>query len=236
MKKVIVLTLALILVSVAVLCAHDAWVAKEGDALVVKYGHGTKIEPYKPSYVKGAKAYNASGKEMAVNIKPQKTRAILVPSKPPALVTVIYNSGAWVKTPEGWKNISKPEAKKQGKVVLDSDTSVKYSKALWQWHNRFSKPLGGKMELVPLKNPLSLKVGEKLPFQLLYNGKPLASAAVKAEGYGKGEVKTDAKGRAEIVIKKKGPNLVGATNRTPTPKDPNADVLVESANLSFEVK
>jgi nickel transport protein len=235
LKKAIVLALALTLVSAAALFAHDAWVAKEGDVLVVKYGHENKIDPYKPEYVTAAKAYDASGKEMAVTIKPQKTRALLAPSRPPALVTATFNSGSWVKTPEGWKNISKVEAKKEGKVVLESDTSVKYSKDLWQWSDRFSKPLGGKMELVPLKNPLSLKVGDKLPVQLLYQGKPLAGAVVRAEGHGKDEIKTDANGRAEIVIKKKGFNILGVTHRTPTPHNPNADVLVEVANFSFEV-
>lgn len=92
------------------------------------------------------------------------------------------------------------------------------------------------MELVPLKNPLALKVGDTLPFQVFYNGKPLAGAAVRAEGVEKDALKTDPNGRAEIVIKKKGFQIVVANQKTPTPKDPDADVLSETANLTFEVK
>jgi len=235
MKKMIVLALALTLVSAAALYAHDAWVAKEGDVLVVKYGHADKIDPYKPAYVTEAKAYDASGKEIGVTIKPQETRAILVTAQDPALVSIIFNSGAWVKTPEGWKNISKPEAEKEGKTVLQSDKSIKYSKDLWKWNDRFGKSLGGKMELVPLKNPLALKVGDNLPLQVLYNGKPLAGIAVRAEGVKDG-AKTDPNGRVEVAITKSGLNVLAATNKTPTPNDPDADTLVEVTNFSFEAQ
>ncbi len=232
MKKSILLLLALTLFFASDLYAHDKWVSKDADGLVVKYGHEGKIDPYNPKYVKGAKAYDASGKEIPVTIKPQKTRVILVPVQDPALVAIIYDSGAWVKTPSGWKNVSKREAKD----VIQSDKGDTHSKNLWQWNDRFSKPLGGKMELVPLKNPLLLKVGDTLLFQVLYDGKPLAGATVGAEGVGKDEMKTDPNGRAEVVIKKSGLNVVKATRKTLTPNDPDADVLLETANITFEVK
>ncbi|MEW6658924.1 MAG: DUF4198 domain-containing protein [Thermodesulfobacteriota bacterium] len=232
MKKTILLALALTLFSASALYAHDTWVAREGGDLVVKYGHGDKIDPYKPAYVKEAKAYDASGREMAVTIKPQDTRAVLAPAQAPALVTIVYNSGAWVKTPEGYKNVSKREAKD----VLQSMKGETHNKNIWQWSDRFSKPLGGKMELVPLKNPLSLKVGDTLPFQVIYNGKPLAGATVAAEGVEKDTLKTDLNGKAQIVIKKSGFNVVKANRKTPTPNDPDADTLSETANIAFEVK
>lgn len=235
MKKGIVLALVLTLFAAAVLHAHDAWVAKEGDVLAVMWGHG-KSGPYKPEYVKIAKAYDASGKEIAVTIKPQETRAVLKPASAAALVTVAFHSGPVVVTPEGYKKITKSEAQKAGLVIKKSFKGESYTKNLWQWNDRFSKPLGGKMELLPLKNPLALKVGDKLPLQLFYNGKPLAGATVVAEGVEKDKLKTDPNGRAEIVIKKSGLNLVTAGLQTPTPNDPDADVLSERANIAFEVK
>jgi nickel transport protein len=232
MKKGIVLALVLTLFFASALYAHDAWVAKDGDLLVVKYGHGDKIDPYKPTYVKGAEAYNASGTQIPMAVTAQETRAVLAPTQAPALILLVFDSGAWVKTPEGDKNVSKREAKN----VISSLKSQKYSKGIWQWNDGFSKPLGGKMELVPLKNPLALKAGDKLPFLVLYEGKPLAGAPVAAEGVGKDALKTDANGRAEVAIKKSGFNLVSATHKTDTPNDPDADVLYESANIAFEVK
>ncbi len=232
MKRIILLALAITLFSASVLFAHDAWVAKDGDVLVVTYGHGAKLEAYKPAYVKAAKAYDASGKEVAVTIKPQDTKAILAPAQAPAMIMVFFDSGAWVKTPKGHTNVSKREAKN----VISSLKSQKYSKHVWQWNDRFSKPMGGKMELVPLKNPLALKAGDKLPFQVLYEGKPLAGVTVAAAGVVKDTLKTDANGRAEVAIQKKGFNLVSATRKTATPNDPDADTLYEAANITFEVK
>lgn len=137
-----------------------------------------------------------------------------------------------MKTPEGYKNVSKREAKD----VIESMKGVTFNKNIWGWSENFSKPLGGKMELVPLKNPLDLKSGDTLPFQVLYNGKPLAGATVSAEGVEKDALKTDQEGKAEIVIKKSGLNVVKANLKTPTPNDPDADTLSETANLVFEVK
>jgi nickel transport protein len=232
MQRIMLLTLAIILFSTSALLAHDAWVAKDGDVLVVTYGHGDKLEAYKPAYVKAAKAFNATGTEISTAITAQATRAILAPAQAPAMTMVFFDSGAWVKTPEGHKNVSKREAKD----VISSLKSQKYSKNVWQWNDRFSQPMGGKMELVPLKNPLSLKAGDKLPFQVLYEGKPLAGATVAAAGVEKDRLKTDANGRAVVAIEKKGFNLVSATRKTDIPKDPDADVLYEAANITFEVK
>lgn len=232
MKKFSLLVMVFILLSASALQAHDTWVGKDGADFVVMWGHGGKSDPYKPEYVKSAKAYDSSGQEVAVTIKPQETRAVLVPAQTPALMGVVFNSGAWVKTPEGWKNVGKSQAKD----VLLSFKGQTHSKNLWQWHDRFTQPLGDKMELVPLKNPLALKVGDKLPFQVLYDGKPLAGAMVSAEGVEKDSLKTDADGRAEITIAKSGLNVVKANRKTPTPNDPDADQFSETAGISFEVK
>jgi nickel transport protein len=232
MKKFILFILALTLVFASTLYAHDTYVAKESAAFVIVHGHAGKQEPYNPQFIKDAKAFDASGKVVAVTMKPQKDRVLLSFAKDPALVEFVYDTGPRVKTPEGWKSLSKREAKN----AIESKKWVKGVKQINQWSDRFGKPLGGKMEIVPMKNPLALKVGDKLPFQVLYNGKPLPGVAVSNEGHGKDEIKTDPNGRAEVVIKKSGLNIVGASQNTPTPNDPDVDALGEIATLTFEVK
>jgi len=233
MKKSLCLCLVLVLSLATVAAAHDTWVGKGADGLVVLRGHdGQGGDPYKPEYVKEAKAFDANGKEQAISIKPAENKAILPTAQEPALVAIVYNSGAWVKTPEGWKNVSKREAKD----IIESAKGIAYSKNLFQWHDSFAKPIGAKMEIVPLKNPLSLKVGDSLPVQVLYDGKPLAKIGLKAEGHGKDEITTDAQGQAAIALKKTGLTIISANLRTPLPNDPDADVLSETANLTFTIK
>ncbi len=43
----------------------------------------------------------------------------------------------------------------------------------------FAKPVGMKIEIVPLADPANLKPGDTLPLEVLYNGKPLADAQVE---------------------------------------------------------
>jgi uncharacterized GH25 family protein len=43
----------------------------------------------------------------------------------------------------------------------------------------FSKELGLPVEIVPLENPYSLKIGDRLQFKILYKGQPLFGARVK---------------------------------------------------------
>jgi nickel transport protein len=232
MKKSILFILSLALLFAAPLYAHDTYVEKAGDGFVVVHGHDGKHEPYDPKFIKDPKAYDASGKKVAVTIKPKATEVVLVPAQEPALVEFVYDTGPRVKTPEGWKNLSK----RQVKDPLKSIRFEKRVKQINKWNNIFGQPLGAKMEIVPLKNPLALKVEDKLPFLVLYQGKPLAGVTVRAAGVGKDKVKTDQKGRAEVVIKNTGLNVVGAFRMTPTPKDPDVDMLGEIATINFKVK
>ncbi|WP_449243909.1 DUF4198 domain-containing protein [Desulfobacca acetoxidans] len=127
-------------------------------------------------------------------------------------------------------------SKRDAKDAIDSIRAEIFKKNFWQWNDRFAKPLGGKMELVPLKNLLVLKVEDKLPFQVLYDSHPLPGAAVIAEGIEKDSLKADGNGRAEVIIKRDGLNVVKARRKTPTVNDPDADILIEIANISFSVK
>ncbi|MFZ5450619.1 MAG: DUF4198 domain-containing protein [Thermodesulfobacteriota bacterium] len=232
MKKSILFILSLTLLFAVPLYAHDTYVAKEGGDFVVIHGHHGKSDPYNPQLMKAVKAYDASGKEVGVTRKPQENKLLLTFAKDPALVEFVYDTGPRVKTPEGWKNMSKRDAK----GAVESRKWVKCVKQINQWNNRFSQPLGGRMEILPGKNPLALKAGDKLPFQVLYNGKPLPGVAVNAPGVAKNTLKTDSNGRAVLVINKSGLNIVGASQNTPTPNDPDADMLGEIATLVFEVK
>jgi nickel transport protein len=233
MKKCFGMFVIFMLVAAAGVSAHDTWVAQEGDGLVVLRGHdGKGGDLYKPENVKEAKAFDAGGKEQPITIKAAENKALLPTDKAPALVGIVYYSGNWVKTPEGWKNVSKREAKE----VLESSRGTTYSKNLFQWHDAFAKSLGAKMEIIPLKNPLALKVGDTLPVQVLYGGKPLTNVGLKGEGHGQAEMTTDAQGQAAITLRRDGLYIISANLKTPLPNDPDADALSETANLTFTIK
>lgn len=77
-----------------------------------------------------------------------------------------------------------------------------------QANEAYRKPLGLKIEIVPLADPSLLKAGEKLPVQVLYNGKPLADTQVeialsqdaKAKTIVEIAGRTDAQGRVNVKV------------------------------------
>ncbi|MGQ9688066.1 MAG: DUF4198 domain-containing protein [Desulfobaccales bacterium] len=236
MLKKISWCLILLLLAATAALAHDAWIDQRDGEFVVLYGHGDDLGKYELKHLQEVKAYDQAGSPVAAEVKPHAKGAAIAPATTPALITMIFDEGVWVKTPEGYKHISKSEAKSQGKEVLSSLKGKYFSKNYWRWHDAFGKPLGFNFEVVPLKNPLAAKVGESLPIQVLYQGKPKAGIEVGYSGAAKDEkpLKTDQDGKAAIVLKKSGRQLISASYKEDLQNDPEADTLWQSANITFE--
>lgn len=68
--------------------------------------------------------------------------------------------------------------------------------------NTFATKIGSKMEIVPLDNPYSKKVGGQLRFQILFNGKPLPNRTVFADNRDAPTqtMKTDKNGTVRMTI------------------------------------
>jgi len=75
------------------------------------------------------------------------------------------------------------------------------------------KPIGLVIEIIPMKNPYALKLGDNLPIKVLLRGEPLNNAEVAWSYPGRGEemagsTKTDSDGQAVIPLVKTGPYLI----------------------------
>ncbi|MGD9563693.1 MAG: DUF4198 domain-containing protein [Pyrinomonadaceae bacterium] len=97
------------------------------------------------------------------------------------------------------------ESKKAGR-----ERYSRYIKALLQVGDvrdeTYKKKLGLKLELIPLENPYAKKVGDKISFQVLFDGKPLAGRTVFADNRESETQKmtTDSKGRFSFKLDNKG--------------------------------
>ncbi len=78
----------------------------------------------------------------------------------------------------------------------------------------YKRLLGQKLEITPLENPYSKKVGDNLKFQILFDGKPLANRVVFADNRTSATQKmtTDKKGTISMKIDKSGLWLVRLVN------------------------
>lgn len=223
--------------------AHEIWMEKrlkDGD-IGILWGHGIRqIDPYDPEKILDVKAFDSKGKPVEVVLVKRKESALISPKGTASTIGIFFNAGYLVKTKdEKKKKLTKREAKGNFEII-ESFKSQKYSKAMLNPSEVFSKPIGLRLEIVPQKDPFAIKTGETLPIQVLFEGKPLEGAVVNAgltyEGKLKEFPKTDKDGMANVVIEKSGTQIIVAKHKIPLTDDPDADVLSLSTTMTFEAK
>jgi len=127
----------------------------------------------------------------------------------------------------------------------------KHVKAIFQVGNKQSDDyniiLGYPIELVPLSNPYSLKIGDELLVKLLIDGKPVGGEKVYASyndqfGHAKDgaaldayQVRTNADGLVKVKITEAGHWYFRTVNLKKS-FEPDADYISNSATLTFEVR
>ena len=95
-----------------------------------------------------------------------------------------------------------------------------------------------------MKNPFNLKRGSEFPIKVLFNGKPLADATIKATYAGFSNqpntfavtVKTDPEGMARVKLSEKGKWFCAVTHEVPYPDKKECDKEKYNATLTFDVK
>ena len=231
-KRILVFSLPLFFAFCTHCFAHDFWVEKAGNMLKVVYGHGSQRLPYDPSTIKEVRGFDVQGKEIQVGIERKKESALLVPKGQASVIAMTVDDGFWVKTIMGLKKMSKREA---GKRVIDSYQALDCSKAVLAWGEAAGKPLGLKLEIVPLQNVFEVKAGQKLPVKVLLEGEPLANAEVESIEHTK-TAKTDGKGIAEVPLSGEGLKVITTRHKIPLKGNPDADALKLTATLTFGEK
>lgn len=107
------------------------------------------------------------------------------------------------------------ERKKLGESNKDGrERYSRFVKSLLQVGDKrdeiYKKQLGLKLEIVPLENPYAKKIGDKLDFKVLFDGKPLAGKTVFADNRNSEtqRVTTDKNGKISISVDRAGLWLV----------------------------
>ncbi|CAA6813792.1 MAG: Putative ABC-type Co2+ transport system, periplasmic component [uncultured Thiotrichaceae bacterium] len=213
--------------------AHGIYAAQRQSEMVFVYGHGPSDETFDAEKYQGAVAYDKDGKKTEITTEYKHGYPVLPKDENIALVAASYDNGFWSEKPDGeWENLPKPEVEgaKQGGHYMKYSTSIMSADA------KAGTVLGLPLEIVPLKNPLTLKQGDTLPIQVYANGKPAADVEVASEFVTDREnnvVKTDKDGKAEITIRNNGLNVLATETSEPMKDTTKADKLAKFATLSF---
>jgi len=232
--------------------AHMFWLnvsqdtPKPGQAVQVEIGFGHKFpkdEGIKEERLGALKALGVDGREF--NLKKISTsRYEFVP--PAAGVYVLSAQvvpGFVTRTPQGMKMQTKkgvPDANYCFHFDMAAKTLVNAGKQ----KKGFDQNAKTALEIVPLKNPTTLKQGAGLPVKILFQGQPLAGVEVKFTHDQWPDPqkplavlgKTDTQGKIRVKLDKPGNWLLIASHKTPYASPEECDENMYSASLAFSVR
>ncbi|MBE2896910.1 DUF4198 domain-containing protein [Pasteurellaceae bacterium HPA106] len=182
----------------------------------------------------GVSAYNNDGKRLKVGFDFQNGNVSLKDEKAQVgLMTAEYDYGYFTFTAD--KHFHKPRTEVQG-VIFDSRHIYKLGKSIFTWNDAYSQPVGLKLEVTPLSNPLTLKEGDKLKVLVTYNGQPFNNVEFEDQAGDLDDVVIK-DGVAELTLRKAqdGYQILGATAKLPYQlQDDKAQTLQLTGTLAFK--
>jgi uncharacterized GH25 family protein len=159
------------------------------------------------------------------------------------MIAAKRKEGFFSKTTEGYKR----QSKKGLKNVLQCSYSGGYAKAIINVGEEgggtiVSKPLGHTLEIVPLKDPADLRVGDDLPVKVLHDGALLSTeiyatyAGFSTDGAWAYATKTNKDGVARIKMIHSGIWLIKVSHKKPYPDTRECDQYSYTATLTFQMR
>lgn len=236
--------------------AHDAWVVMQEYAvskskpavLTVANAHRFVVpcdEPMPPDRLEKVIFVTPAGKELPAARQGDKLHQSGGLDTTGTYVAVATpQNGFSSKTPAGYQ---RGKSKKDLKDVVECRYSEKNAKALFTvgapGGDAFSKPLGHKMEIIPMNDPATIKEGDYLTVKVLIEGKPARTNVYGTYAGFSDEsgtfcytTRTDKEGVAKIRIIKGGVWLLLAKEEMHYPDASVCDKLSYAASLTFQVK
>jgi uncharacterized GH25 family protein len=255
MKKAwIILTLGLAAVLVLPMSsqAHMFWLLTDKDTVKVNqpvqveigFGHKfPKDEEIKAERLRSVTALGPDGQEVALKKLSTTTYALPPSAAGVYVISAQLVPGFVTRTPQGMKLQTKkgvPDAN----FCFRFDMAAKTLVNVGDQKQGFDRSVHSTLEIMPLKNPQTLKVGETLSVKVTFQGKPLAGAEVKFTHDGWSDPdkrfatlgKTGTKGEIRIKLDKPGRWLLIASHKTPYDNPEECDENYFSTSLTWRVR
>lgn len=205
--------------AVTQLSAHDLWVTTEDNGkqltATLNFGESNRRDPlavqriFNVDVLEGNSVTSLRGGALTEHQAADGPVLVTAPFSRPgvaALLAASYDSGYWVTTPQGMRNVSKrlyPQASA-------SRWAVKFAKTLLG-PGAYQVVLGQEMELTAMQDPFLLTPGQTLPVRVQRKGKPVTDAKVRIldgvtvmDPKDVAAVSTDAEGIAAVKLTRRG--------------------------------
>lgn len=231
--KPVALSLLLGLMFTGQVSAHGLWTEQRRGNIEVIYGHGAEDNAFKAQKISGAWAYDIGGKMIPVTVERLADHARLQPLKSPAVLAVALDNGMWSQTADK-KWINQGRSKVPG--AIESTQTFKYSLAIYQPGAKLPALDQIKLLIVPEVDPLTVGPGKSLPVRVLLDGKP--AAGIKLIGDYRNapstlSTETDAEGRAQVLVRNEGLNVIAAQVEIPLKDNPDVATRGVFSSLTF---
>lgn len=233
MKKLYGLLVCSLMVASA--SAHNLFPAKMDAGYQIKFWADDHWEDPDPQSVIGVTAYK-DGERIKVGYDYNSGELITVKDEDAGLMTAEYDFGYYTFTADG--HFHKPRTEVEG-IIFDTRHIYKLGKGIFSWDEAYSKPVGMKIEVTPLQNPLVLKEGDVLEVLVTLDGKPLEGAEFEDQIGDLDGITTDKDGKAAITLRtpKDGFEIIGASVKLPYQlENTQAETLQLTGTLGFKQK
>jgi nickel transport protein len=226
MNKIYIKTVvAFALLNALSVYAHDvALLPVQDGKLIVRYGHPGDWQPTDKERLLEVMMLQGEVPAAKLATKLVKkdleliTESKVVNEGSAALAAARYDNGLWVTTvgadgKDVWHNSSRAMMPEGKKPLL----SLKFAKGLFGTTSDakvFQRPVGHLLELIPMKNPVTVRPAETLEVLVKFKGKPLINAEVEVTDenvtttVGQPKYKTNSRGVATVPIRIAGLNVV----------------------------
>jgi hypothetical protein len=215
--------------------AHAVWFAQRAKQTALIYGIGADdLDVVKRfSFIERMDGYDATYKPIKATPRIAGPIVLVDTDQQPTLLSTVFFNGIWSRVGNG-------EFEKKGRDEMPdatlSEKNYKYAVAILGPIDRPIPPLPGQaLQIVPV-GALPKLHGEKATYRVLFNGKPVAGATVKADLVNdpdQAPVPTGADGTVTLPVRNQGLNVLEAVYNSPTDNPKRYDHIENSATLSF---
>ncbi|MBD2247516.1 DUF4198 domain-containing protein [Nostoc sp. FACHB-888] len=179
--KELLLAVAMLPLFIQPVSAHIIWFNYNNGEYDLLFGHPEDgPEPYQTFKFKQATAYDSNRQILPFDINQKKDGLSLTSTSNSeiAALTGFFDNGYYAKVGDESRSISEQEIGQ----YQDVSHYLKYTKALFDWSDTLAQPFNLPLEIISLQNPLTVKPGENLKVQVLYEGKQIPDVTVEYLG------------------------------------------------------
>lgn len=216
--------------------AHGLWVAQRAGQWAAVYGEGAEDEAYDPAAIQRVEAWNEQGQAARWRSEIRAGQWLFVPEEPVARLALRFDAGKWREMTDGrW--LADGQAAGAGEVRR-TWRLLRYASTVLTASGKPALPLGLPLEIVPLKDPLALRKGDRMPLRLLLRGQPLANAKVIGDFTNDDQaapLRTDADGLVAVALDSNGLNVIQASHAEACLAECTTEHVAHSTTLSFIV-